>query len=163
MNKDRISGLLKFEDFLAEAQYVIRDTDRSFLILAFDISDFHYVNNQFGYDTGDAVIRSTPNDIGYGTGTVINLQIDAVTVKSYTVIIFGDLDGNTRINAADTSILQTEIASPDWSGRGASKVPYLVKAADLDGNRRVNAADLALLKSAAAGDATIDQIYGEVN
>ncbi len=60
MNKDRISGLLKFEDFLAESQYIIRDTERNFLILAFDISDFHYVNNQFGYDTGDAVIR----DIG---------------------------------------------------------------------------------------------------
>lgn len=63
MNKDRISGLLKFEDFLAEAQYVIRDTDRSFLILAFDISDFHYVNNQFGYDTGDAVIRDMSEKI----------------------------------------------------------------------------------------------------
>lgn len=56
MNKDRISGLLKFEDFLAEAQYLIRDAERNFLIIAFDISDFHYLNNQFGYDTGDEVI-----------------------------------------------------------------------------------------------------------
>ena len=63
MNKDRISGLMKFEDFLAEAQYVIRDEERNFLILAFDISDFHYVNNQFGYDTGDAVLRDMAEGI----------------------------------------------------------------------------------------------------
>lgn len=63
MNKDRISGLMKFEDFLAEAQYVIRDTKRNFLIFAFDVSDFHYVNNQFGYDTGDAIIRDLADGI----------------------------------------------------------------------------------------------------
>ena len=63
MNKDRISGLMKFEDFLAEAQYIIRDTEQSFMILAFDISDFHYVNNQFGYDTGDAIIADMAEGI----------------------------------------------------------------------------------------------------
>lgn len=63
MNKDRISGLMKFEDFLAEAQYVIRDTNCNFLIIAFDISDFHYVNNQFGYDTGDAIIADMAQGI----------------------------------------------------------------------------------------------------
>ena len=63
MNKDRISGLMKFEDFLAEAQYIIHDTKRNFLIFAFDISDFHYVNNQFGYDTGDAIIRDLADGI----------------------------------------------------------------------------------------------------
>lgn len=63
MNKDRISGLMKFEDFLAEAQYIIRDAKHSFLILAFDISDFHYVNNQFGYDTGDVIIADIAGNI----------------------------------------------------------------------------------------------------
>lgn len=63
MNKDRISGLMKFEDFLAEAQYIIRDTEHNFLILAIDINDFHYVNNQFGYDTGDAVIADVAQGI----------------------------------------------------------------------------------------------------
>lgn len=63
MNKDRISGLMKFEDFLAEAQYIIRDTEHNFLILAIDINDFHYVNNQFGYDTGDAVISDVAQGI----------------------------------------------------------------------------------------------------
>ena len=63
MNKDRISGLMKFEDFLAEAQYIIRDTEQSFMIIAFDISDFHYVNNQFGYDTGDAIIADMAEGI----------------------------------------------------------------------------------------------------
>lgn len=73
MNKDRISGLMKFEDFLAEAQYVIRDTQHSFLILAFDISDFHYVNNQFGYDTGDAIIADMAQGI-YAMGDFVVLS-----------------------------------------------------------------------------------------
>lgn len=57
MNKDTISGLLKFEDFLAEAQYIVRNSDESLLIIAMDISDFHYINNQYGYDTGDLVLK----------------------------------------------------------------------------------------------------------
>ncbi len=51
--------------------------------------------------TGGAVIRSDANDIGYGTGTKINLQIDAVTVKTYTVVIFGDVDGDAYADIND--------------------------------------------------------------
>ncbi len=57
MQKDRITGLMTFESFLAEAQYIIKSEDSRFLILAFDISDFHYINNQYGYDVGDSVLR----------------------------------------------------------------------------------------------------------
>ncbi len=71
MSKDRISGLMKFEDFLAEAQYIIRDTERNFLIVAFDISDFHYVNNQFGYDTGDAVLHDMAEGISVMGGFIV--------------------------------------------------------------------------------------------
>lgn len=56
MNKDRITGLLNFEDFLAEAQYIITDGKEKYLFLAFDVCDFHYINNQYGYDTGDEIL-----------------------------------------------------------------------------------------------------------
>lgn len=57
MQRDTITGLLKFEDFLAEAQYIVRNSDERLLILAIDISDFHYINNQYGYDTGDLILK----------------------------------------------------------------------------------------------------------
>lgn len=56
MQKDRITGLISFENFLAEAQYVIRSKEEKFIILAFDVCDFHYINNQYGYDTGDFIL-----------------------------------------------------------------------------------------------------------
>lgn len=56
MNKDRVTGLLAFEDFLAESQGIIRSTSEKYLYLAFDVCDFHYINNQYGYDTGDAIL-----------------------------------------------------------------------------------------------------------
>lgn len=63
MKMDRITGLLNFEDFLAEAQYAIRDENNSYLILAFDICDFHYINNQFGYDVGDSILKSIADTV----------------------------------------------------------------------------------------------------
>lgn len=63
MNNDRITNLMNFEDFLAEAQYVVRNGDGKYLVLAADISDFHYVNNTFGYDTGDSILKSIADSI----------------------------------------------------------------------------------------------------
>lgn len=63
MSIDRITGLLDFEEFLADAQYAIRDESKDFLILAFDICDFHYINNQFGYDAGDAILKGIADTV----------------------------------------------------------------------------------------------------
>lgn len=63
MQKDTITGLLKFEDFLAEAQYIVRNAKENLLILAMDISDFHYINNQYGYDTGDLILKEIADSI----------------------------------------------------------------------------------------------------
>ncbi|MBQ7834363.1 MAG: EAL domain-containing protein [Ruminiclostridium sp.] len=60
MQKDLVTGLMKFEDFLAEAQYIVRNGEKKHLILAFDVCDFHYINNQYGYDKGDLILK----DIG---------------------------------------------------------------------------------------------------
>ena len=54
---DSITGLPGFEDFLAQAGAVICCEDKKFLIAAMDIADFHYINTECGYDTGDAVLH----------------------------------------------------------------------------------------------------------
>jgi len=58
MSEDRITSLMTFEDFLAEAQYIVRNGSENYLVLAADICDFHYVNSTFGYDIGDSVLKS---------------------------------------------------------------------------------------------------------
>ena len=118
---------------------------------------------------GDGRLNVIDSEGGWGTGTIVELydkngtedEADDILVEQFYIVIFGDFDGNTRINAIDSSILQDEVASPDWSKRG-SQITYLVKAADLDGNRRVNAMDLSLHKDVIARVAELDQIYGEV-
>ncbi len=63
MQKDRVTGLMTFEDFLAEAQYIIKNENDHYLILAFDVCDFHYINNQYGYDVGDSVLKDIADSI----------------------------------------------------------------------------------------------------
>lgn len=58
LHKDNVTGLMSFEDFIAEAQYIIKDSEKNYLVFALDVCDFHYINNQFGYDTGDEVLKN---------------------------------------------------------------------------------------------------------
>lgn len=55
---DNITGLLDFEDFVSQAGGIIACEDKQYLLAAFDIADFHYINTKCGYDTGDEVLRS---------------------------------------------------------------------------------------------------------
>lgn len=102
--------------------------------------------------TGDAVIRSTPNDIGYGTGTAINLQIDAVTVKSYTLIIFGDIDGD-----ANTDVSDLNLCSLYASAAAVCEDPNLIFAGDLTGDNVVDVSDLPIFQLVASATIVIDQ------
>lgn len=48
---------------------------------------------------------------GYGTGTVLEVVEDGKTTKRYIVIIFGDIDGNSLINIADSTRIFAEYRS----------------------------------------------------
>lgn len=56
MQTDTLTGLLQFEDFLSQAGAVICDKSRKYLIAAADVGDFHYININYGYDIGDAIL-----------------------------------------------------------------------------------------------------------
>lgn len=57
LHKDNVTGLMSFEDFIAEAQYIIKNNEKNYLVFALDVCDFHYINNQFGYDMGDEILK----------------------------------------------------------------------------------------------------------
>ncbi len=59
MQNDSLTGLLTFEDFLSQAGAAICDKSKAYMIVAADISDFHFINVNYGYDTGDDVLRDS--------------------------------------------------------------------------------------------------------
>lgn len=102
--------------------------------------------------TGDAVIRSVPTGLGYGTGTVINLQIDAVTVKSYTVIVFGDVDGDALSDANDfnpvLAYAQAALTPDD---------PAIIFAGDLTNDGMIDANEVPIYLAIAGSSYVVDQ------
>ena len=117
---------------------------------------------------GDGTITVKPvgSNRNLGTGAIVTLtdNVTGEVAEQFYVVIYGDLDGNGRINAADSTILKSEAASPVWSVRNSpNRVEYLVKAADLDGNRRINASDSNLLIGVAASKYTINQQTGKAS
>ena len=102
--------------------------------------------------TGKAVIRSKPTDYGYGTGTVVTLNIDAVPVKSYTVIIFGDLDGDA---ICDLNDLPNVLAFT--SGSSSCEDQAILFAGDLSNDGVIDLNDLPTFLAVIGGTMVIDQ------
>ena len=56
MQNDSLTGLMQFEDFLSMAGVVVCENKHAYIIAAVDISDFHFININYGYDVGDEVL-----------------------------------------------------------------------------------------------------------
>lgn len=107
---------------------------------------------EFVKATGNAVIRSAPTEFGYGTGTVVSLNIDAVPVKSYSLVIFGDIDGDAVCDINDLPLVV--------SFAGGSTVcddPVVVFAADLTNDGTVDVTDLPIYVGINGGSIVLDQ------
>ena len=102
--------------------------------------------------TGGAVIRSTSTDLGYGTGTKINLAIDGVNVKSYDLIIFGDVDGDAMSDNND--LPQILLYS---SSAAVCSDPVITFAGDLTNDGVVDFSDLPIYLAIASASTVIDQ------
>ncbi len=63
-------------------------------------SYFSFVTN-----VGPGYIEPTPTSNGSGTGTVISLIVNGEVIDSYTVAIFGDVDGDGKTNANDSLLV----------------------------------------------------------
>lgn len=57
--------------------------------------------------TGGSKLRVQQTELGFGTGTQISLTLNSEVVKTYTVVLFGDVDGDcdfTVVDVAKTSL-----------------------------------------------------------
>jgi hypothetical protein len=127
--------------------------------------DFNTLDRQFVDIVGDGyfTITNVAGSSTGGTGALVQVfdRLDPTKpVEKFFIVYYGDINGDGRINSTDSSLLNTEISRPSWSGR-TGQIAYLVKAADLDGNRRVNSTDASLLNTAVSG-ATINQATGKL-
>ncbi len=102
--------------------------------------------------TGKAVIRSTPTDFGYGTGTVVTLNVDAIPVKSYDLIIFGDVDGDAISDVNDLPFIVGYAG-----GTMICEDPVITFAADLTNDGIVDVTDLPIYLGINSGSIIINQ------
>ncbi|MBQ7548273.1 MAG: dockerin type I repeat-containing protein [Clostridia bacterium] len=101
--------------------------------------------------TGGATIRVTPTDLGYGTGSTVSLVVDGQVVKSYQILVYGDVDGSAGIDGYDTSIvLNVNLGS-------SSLEDAAFAAADLTGDGSVDGFDLSVFLNVVSGVVEIDQ------
>lgn len=103
-----------------------------------------------------ATLESVASAAGYyGTGATIRIKIaelDGQTVATYTVVIYGDVNGDGAVDAFDAAVLDL-----DLTGKTALTGAYNL-AADTNADADVAAADYALVKDVLAGTGTINQV-----
>ena len=80
-----------------------------------------------------------------GTGTTITSTINGES-KSYVIVVYGDVDGNGRLNATDYSLVESYVSGIDRNLTGA-----FFAAANVDGNTRLNANDYGAIEAVASG------------
>ena len=59
MERDKLTGLLLFDDFLKEATHMLEESDANdtMAIISTDITKFKYINRLYGYEAGDRLIQ----------------------------------------------------------------------------------------------------------
>lgn len=91
----------------------------------------------------------------YGTGATVKANVAELggqTVATYTVVIYGDVNGDGAVDAFDAAVLDLDLADVQ-ALTGAYGL-----AADTNADAQVAVGDYTLVKDAIAGTATIDQV-----
>lgn len=91
----------------------------------------------------------------YGTGATVKANVTELggqTVATYTVVIYGDVNGDGAVDAFDAAVLDLDLADVQ-ALTGAYGL-----AADTNADAQVAVADYTLVKDAIAGTATINQV-----
>lgn len=124
---------------------------------------------------GDGYIVITPIKPGYyGTGAKVELydRLDtSAPVETFTIIVFGDLNGDSLVQAIDSTYADDEnLMLTTWSQKqifdGAAIVDnpdydlYKTMAADLNGDGIIDSTDATIIGDASIGIVIIDQVTG---
>ncbi len=92
-----------------------------------------------------------------GTGTVVNVKSNGVTVKIYKVVIFGDVNGDGNIDSMDAGMIV------DYENYMISLEGCYLKAGDVNGDGNVDSIDAAYVVDCENYLITINQVTGLAN
>lgn len=57
MQADKLTNLLYFDDFKEKAGKIISEEDTDYVLVSLNISNFKYINDMYGYELGDKLLR----------------------------------------------------------------------------------------------------------
>lgn len=101
--------------------------------------------------TGGATISVEPTENGYGTGGKINLVLGGNVLKSYTMIVFGDLNGDSSIDPMDVTGALSII------GGSVDADLYTLTAGDLSCDGSIDPMDTTTILSVIGGSVDLNQ------
>ncbi len=118
--------------------------------------------NNFVEVVGDARLVVTQNSGGFGTGTTVDL-VDNTTgdiIASYTILIFGDVNGDGTVDSLDAGLMvDVENYLINWDDPAFG---VFRQAGDLNGDGKVDAMDAGLMVDFENYLLSIDQAAGTV-
>lgn len=97
-----------------------------------------------------------------GTGSIVRVYDNhdpSKPVEEFYIVIFGDVDGNARVQTTDATLVFDDIYLREWSANKGG-IAYKKKAASLDGNTRVATSDGTMIANTVYGTMSIDQVTG---
>ena len=146
---------------------IISYTSTELNLYNYNVAQGNFVSKINPATTADAFINSlNPMDASYielvnshtltsneaiGTGTTANIYYEGALVNSYTVVIFGDVSGDSFIGVSDLIAIKKHLLKTNLL-TGASE-----KAARVSGKSSVSLSDLIAVKKQILGAVTISQ------
>ena len=132
----------------AEGSTTVIDTELGYIygldIGLSDLEDYVDYSSSVSYETPD----------GIGTGMTLTTYRGGEEWETYTIVIFGDLNGDGVIDIYDASILAA-IVNGDMELEEGDAILF---AADLNGDTAVDIYDLAILNAVVNGETEIAQV-----
>jgi len=99
--------------------------------------------------TGSEITGTQP----VGTGSSVKLIYNGTVFEEYVVIVYGDINGEGKVNSTDLTILRSHILKTKLIA------PAYQAAADVNRDGKVNSTDLTIMKRHILRLKTISQIF----
>lgn len=137
---------LKTEWIIPTADYNLIVDSRQMFIYGLDADSVDLVAEGQATTVGGATLAYTMSGSILGTGSYVKVMQGGVQKALYTVVYYGDLNGDGVINAADDTIMAGLVdGTGDTTGFFAGG-PFFT-AADLNGDGKIDTADQTILTS----------------